>query len=114
MGRAVVERDRRGTLAETVPYHQEYITGSAAVQVGLGLERLLSAIICPADPKAGRPFLVAGPLQVPRELGIGPQRLDGIQLFGQGGFGKHGVQLPVAGWAELDLRAKLATTGARH
>ncbi len=80
----------------------------------MGLDRPLTAVLAAADSEAGGPFLVAGPPQVTGELGIGPQRLDGIQLFGKGGLGKHGVQLPVAGWAELDLWAELSALGAWH
>ena len=55
-----------------------------------------------------------GPSQVTGELRIGPEGIYGIQLFGEGGLGKHGVELPVAGGAELYLWAESTATGTRH
>ena len=52
------------------------------------------------------------PPQVIREFRIGPQRTYGIQFFGQGGLGKHGVELPVAGGTELDLRTESSASGS--
>ena len=54
-----------------------------------------------------------GPPQVIRELRIGPQGLDGIQFFGQGRFGEHGMELPVTRGAELDLGAEPSAAGTR-
>ncbi len=74
----------------------------------------LSPVLGAADPETGGAFLVAGPSQVIGKLGIGPESLDGVQLFSQGGLGKHGVQLPVARGAKLYLWTELSATGAGH
>ena len=58
------------------------------------------------------PFLMPRPPQVIGELRIGPQGFDGIQFSGQSRFGKHGVELPVTGGAELDLGSKPSAPGA--
>ena len=78
------------------------------------MESFLAAILGPADPEAGWPFLAAGPSQVTGEFGICSGRIDGIQLFSQGGLGEHRVELPVAGGAEFDLWAQLSAPGTGH
>ena len=57
---------------------------------------------------------MACPPQVIGDIWVGPQRVDGVQLSGQSGLGKHGVELPVTGGAEVYPRAEPSAPGTRR
>ena len=84
------------------------VQGERASQSGEKLR--LTPVLGSADPEAGEAFLMPGPSQIVRELRVGPQCCYGVQFFGQCGLGKHGMDLPVTGGAQLGLGAELASS----